>query len=192
MHSYDIILSEWWLRRRLDYVKRLGDFHPCYPVPSLRVGQKQVNLTERSTYKYWASQVACSSSVQHPPHSYAYPLNLFIMCIDSNNAAHVTDFVNAQLKSLYKIAGDCIDHYEAEGIDRSKLSGYDFALREYHHNSTASSPAKLEFDEPRVEFVCNHDAILHLTIQNVTVLVTPEPPKSRRPSHTLFATEADK
>ena len=98
------------------------------------------------------------------------------MCIDGDNADHATDFVNAQLHSLYKIAGACIDHYEARDVDRSEQSGYDFALREYYYKSKSSPTIKFEFGHPRVEFVCNHDAILHLSVHSVTVHSTHEAP----------------
>jgi hypothetical protein len=104
------------------------------------------------------------------------PSSLYIMCIDGNNAGHAAVFVNAQLEALYKVADDCVRHYAEDGIDRSKQSGYDFALREYYHyQSKTSPPIKFEFGKPEVEFVCNHDAILHLTITSVTAPTALEP-----------------
>lgn len=96
------------------------------------------------------------------------------MCINGDNAEHATEFVNAQLRSLYNISGACIEHYDAQDVDRSQQSGYDFALREYYYKSKTSSTIKPEFDLPEVDFVCNHDAILYLKIQNVTVHSTYE------------------
>jgi hypothetical protein len=85
-----------------------------------------------------------------------------------SNAGYATDFVDAQLTTLYNIACDRIKCYTDKGIDRSEQSGYDFALREYHYKkSTAPSlQVVFEFNVPRIEFICDHYAILHLTIES--------------------------
>lgn len=85
-----------------------------------------------------------------------------------SNARYATDFMDAQLTTLYNIACDRIKCYTDKGIDRSEQSGYDFALREYHYESTGSPPIRVvfEFNVPRVEFICDHYAIIYLTIEN--------------------------
>ena len=110
------------------------------------------------------------------------------MCADGDNARHATDFVNSQLKSLYDIAGDCIEHY---GDTASKQPGYDFALREYYYKSKTSSPVKFEFGVPEVEFICNHDAILRLDIQNVTSESFVHPDHKRKDYTTFQARETE-
>jgi len=109
------------------------------------------------------------------------------MCIDGDNAGHAAEFVNAQLHTLHKIAGDCVSHYESQDIDRSAHPGYDFALREYYYKSKTSHPIKFEFGVPHVEFVCNHDAILHLTIENVTVVSSVETSETTYSGNGLFS-----
>lgn len=98
------------------------------------------------------------------------------MCIDGDNSGHVTEHINAQLESLHKIALECISHYheshEHGGEDPATLPGYDFTLAGFYHqqNSALSSTRfQARFGVPVVDFICNHDALLHLEIYEATL-----------------------
>ena len=79
------------------------------------------------------------------------------------------EFVNDQLWSLCNIAGDCVTHYTSDKTNHALEPGCDFALREFYCKSKNSPVIKFEFLAPHIEFVCNHKAILHPTIQNASL-----------------------
>jgi hypothetical protein len=102
------------------------------------------------------------------------------MCIGGNNANHVSDYVNAQLAALHKIARYCVKHYDDEKTDKfigPKFSGYDIALAEFHQrvrskDSNFSSQFEASFGVPEIEFACTHDVILYLRINKATLAIT--------------------
>lgn len=96
------------------------------------------------------------------------------MCIDGENAAHISEYINTQLLGLYKIAVDCSIHhnktprYDADGqlVKPSTLPGYDTALAEYH---SKGGEFHATFGPPSVRFVCNHNAILRIDVQSAAL-----------------------
>lgn len=102
------------------------------------------------------------------------PAHRFTMCIDGENAAHISEYINTQLLGLYKIAVDCSIHhnetprYDAGGqlVKSSTLPGYDTALAEYH---SKGGELHATFGPPSVRFVCNHNAIVRLDVQSATL-----------------------
>lgn len=119
------------------------------------------------------------------------PLSLipshFTMCIDGDNSGHVTEYINAQLQSLHKIAVECLSHYDENhehgGDDPATLPGYDFALAGFYHkqeSALSSTRFKARFGAPVVEFICNHDALLHLEIYEATLVTARKAPSGNQ------------
>lgn len=87
------------------------------------------------------------------------------MCLE-NNAEHSVEYFNAQLESLWNISAKCAKHYENVS-DLEEHEKYTFALAQYSagkgqiKNKRAFSA---KFAAPTLEFICNHDVILSLTI----------------------------
>lgn len=103
------------------------------------------------------------------------------MCIDGNNAPHVTTFVNAQLQSLWEIGKGCAEHYDRKHklsvSGKESQGGYDYALREFNFSGksqASSTDQELRFSAsfhiPSLEFVCDHSVILHLKIDKGRIL----------------------
>ena len=112
------------------------------------------------------------------------------MCIGENNAPHAEHYANAQLGALWDNATECVAHHgkgikppenqrtfflmlKCRWLTRSLLvSGYSFALAEYYYGKHRNTPAATDmmfhasFGKPYIEFICNHDAILHLSLKN--------------------------
>ncbi|GJJ16021.1 hypothetical protein Clacol_010300 [Clathrus columnatus] len=94
------------------------------------------------------------------------------MCLGENSANHAVHYVNAQLTALWENSVECTEHAgkNLKPLDRIR---YDFALREFHVGSTQRSKTTGEpelmfsaiFDRPRIEFICNHEAVLYLKIK---------------------------
>ncbi|KDQ52587.1 hypothetical protein JAAARDRAFT_702442 [Jaapia argillacea MUCL 33604] len=94
------------------------------------------------------------------------------MCLGQNSAHHAVQYLNAQLSVLWENALECIAH-NSHGLKPLERVRYDFALAEYHFGAQQSSDVAQQddvmfravFDKPRLEFVCNHEAILYLKIK---------------------------
>ncbi|KAF8312219.1 hypothetical protein DL93DRAFT_1325415 [Clavulina sp. PMI_390] len=99
------------------------------------------------------------------------------MCIDGDNSEHVTEYINAQLHALHKVNEECHHHYSVDNHDELfALPGYDFALAAFYHKqafSYSNYQFSAKFGAPRVEFVCNHDVLLHLSIHSATLASIP-------------------
>ncbi|TFK51257.1 hypothetical protein OE88DRAFT_1629687 [Heliocybe sulcata] len=94
------------------------------------------------------------------------------MCLGENNADHASHYINAQLGALYENAIQCTQRQESSHLKAYERVRYDFALAEWfyaprHKSSVAAVEDMLfaaEFDRPNLEFICNHEAVIHLRI----------------------------
>ncbi|KAJ7243610.1 hypothetical protein B0H12DRAFT_830295 [Mycena haematopus] len=101
------------------------------------------------------------------------------MCFDDNVAPLSVRYLNAQLSAMWKNAVECVSHGgEKTTVDlRSgdyQKHKYTRSLAEFHFagNVPARGSIAVEnlffdgtFGEPRLEFICNHEAALYLTLQ---------------------------
>jgi len=94
------------------------------------------------------------------------------MCLGENSANHVVHYVNSQLTALWENSVECTQH-AGKNLKPLERVRYDFALREFYVGSKQLSTTTGEselmfsaiFDKPRVDFICNHEAVLYLTIK---------------------------
>ncbi|GJJ16055.1 hypothetical protein Clacol_010334 [Clathrus columnatus] len=94
------------------------------------------------------------------------------MCIGENSANHAIHYVNAQLTALWENSVECTEH-AGKNLKPLERIRYDFALHEFHVGSTQRSKTTGEpelmfsaiFGRPRIDFVCNHEAVLYLKIR---------------------------
>ncbi|EED84148.1 predicted protein [Postia placenta Mad-698-R] len=88
------------------------------------------------------------------------------MCVGENCAPQAVHYMNAQLAALYDNARACLDDHH---VTEKKLeeTRYSHALAEYKYFDGHKDEPKFSasFDKPWVEFICNHDVILHLKIR---------------------------
>lgn len=97
------------------------------------------------------------------------------MCIDGNSAALSVRYLNAQLQALWENADECSKHagytdFKSAEYDKSR---YTRAIREFHYLTKRSAKNLSEeelffvakFSQPKLKFICNHEAVLFLTIQ---------------------------
>ncbi|CCM02877.1 uncharacterized protein FIBRA_04991 [Fibroporia radiculosa] len=89
------------------------------------------------------------------------------MCVGENCAPQAVHYVNAQLTALYENALDCVKTHDNADKPGEHFK-YSHALADFsfvdpyikgHHTMFQAN-----FGKPRLEFICNHDAVLHLTI----------------------------
>ena len=99
------------------------------------------------------------------------------MCHDGNSATQSVRYLNAQVISLYQNAADCVEscgtllNFKSEEYDKTK---YSRSLAQYHYIgpkpkqviSTQELFFFANFAAPKVTFICNHEAILYLTIKD--------------------------
>ncbi|KAI0712230.1 hypothetical protein C8Q76DRAFT_845437 [Earliella scabrosa] len=87
------------------------------------------------------------------------------MCSDENGAPHAVRYLNAQLAVLHENARKCLEEHEQARTEENK---HFYALAEYTvlKPGTSDTAFYATFDRPELEFVCDHDAILHLTLAN--------------------------
>jgi hypothetical protein len=94
------------------------------------------------------------------------------MCLGENSAHHAVHYLNAQLGSLWENSTEC-SNKAGKGLKPLERVRYDFALAEYHIGSKQRSKYTMKddmmfsatFSMPRLEFVCNHEAVLYLRIK---------------------------
>ncbi|KAH9934103.1 hypothetical protein B0H21DRAFT_834949 [Amylocystis lapponica] len=91
------------------------------------------------------------------------------MCVGENCAPQSAHYINAQLTALYQNALDCLENHE--NADRpQKQYQYANALAQFSlpvsdvGGQAKANLFRASFDKPQLEFVCNHDVILHLRI----------------------------
>lgn len=103
-------------------------------------------------------------------------LVLIAMCFD-NNSAHLSNrYFNAQLAALWENATDCYEQDIAKGLDSTSMeqeyNTYTRALMQYHYAEDIKrtigndiAPFYAEFNQPRIECICEHAALLSLHIK---------------------------
>ncbi|EMD31462.1 hypothetical protein CERSUDRAFT_69274 [Gelatoporia subvermispora B] len=94
------------------------------------------------------------------------------MCVGENNAPQAVHYINAQLSALYDNALSCIrDHDSALRHEEPyryahALAAFDYGkFREDELIDRDEMMFHAEFGKPHLEFICNHDVILHLKIK---------------------------
>lgn len=107
------------------------------------------------------------------------------MCSDENSAPHAAEYLNAQLAVLHKNAQDCLEqHVQARTEENSTslsflcivaigaehgYTGHFYALAEFTvykpSHGSVDTAFHATFDNPRLEFICDHDVILHLKLK---------------------------
>lgn len=95
------------------------------------------------------------------------------MCLGENSAHHAVHYVNAQLGALWDNATQCV-HKVGKDLKPLERVRYDFALAEFHagsrHRSKTGSKDETMFsavfNKPRLDFICNHEAVLYLHIKS--------------------------
>ncbi|PSS11038.1 hypothetical protein PHLCEN_2v3334 [Hermanssonia centrifuga] len=101
------------------------------------------------------------------------------MCHDGNSASLSVRYLNAQLSALWENATECVKESGSNVLDvksqEYEKSKYTRALAQFHYlgkkaPKTISSTEDLlfyaTFDKPQLKFVCNHEAVLSLTIKS--------------------------
>lgn len=100
------------------------------------------------------------------------------MCLDGNSAPASVRYLNAQLSASWKNAAECAAHYRDQttvdlSSDSYKKSQYMRSLAEFHYGGAYHTRGQIRkdlllfngsFGEPRLQFICNHEAILHLRL----------------------------
>ena len=93
------------------------------------------------------------------------------MCLDGNNATHVSHYLNAQLTALWENARECAAHY-ADVVKHEDSHKFSFALAQFFVGRTKGANSSSEghsffasFGLPRLQFICNHEVVLHLRIE---------------------------
>ena len=102
------------------------------------------------------------------------------MCSDENGAPHAVRYLNAQLTVLHENAKKCLEeHGHARTEENSKVYRvyqycicsrpfieHFYALAEFTMQKPGTSDVVFgaTFDAAELEFICDHDALLHLTL----------------------------
>jgi hypothetical protein len=95
------------------------------------------------------------------------------MCFDgSNSAAHSVRYLNAQLLALWQNASECVKRH-GQRLQPGPAHKYAFALAEFHYGAHRPHTPAIEdlhfyasFGQPSLEFICNHEAVLHLKLKS--------------------------
>lgn len=112
------------------------------------------------------------------------------MCYNDNSAEHAIDYFNSQYETLWIAAKKCYEKYEEkdrkpEGFEQRTyyaimfvprlmssviVVGYQLSLYKYYHGQQRPQGSLNDlsfyatFDKPSLDFVCNHEALLTLSI----------------------------
>lgn len=97
------------------------------------------------------------------------------MCHDGNSATQSVRYLNAQLTALYQNAYECVhdceDSLDFTSVEYDK-SKYNRSLAQWHFVpkpkkvfSTAELFFSAHFEQPKLIFICNHEAILYVNIK---------------------------
>ncbi|KAI0700948.1 hypothetical protein BC835DRAFT_323570 [Cytidiella melzeri] len=94
------------------------------------------------------------------------------MCYADNSADHVTQYLNAQYDALWCNATACVKKLNPQRQPDKREHRYAFALARYFYGKhrPGSQPSLQDlmfhasFGKPSLQFICNHEALLHLSI----------------------------
>lgn len=99
------------------------------------------------------------------------------MCNDGNSATQSVRYLNSQLAALFQNASECVQNcapiLDFKSVDYDKTK-YTRSLAEFHFvgpkpkkvYSTSELFFSATFSQPKLTFICNHEAILYLTIKS--------------------------
>ncbi|KAK7694302.1 hypothetical protein QCA50_001484 [Cerrena zonata] len=96
------------------------------------------------------------------------------MCFEGNSAPLSDRYLNAQLSALWQNAVDCYKQDNSPVLDppANENSKYTRALAQFHYvpqsegnPGDATVPFYAEFDQPKVEYICENAALLFLVIK---------------------------
>ncbi|KAI0372239.1 hypothetical protein BV20DRAFT_1015644 [Pilatotrama ljubarskyi] len=94
------------------------------------------------------------------------------MCTDENSAPHAVRYLNAQLAVLHKNAKTCLEQHPQARNEENK---HFYALAEFavqrpgvssEYPTEANSLFYASFNAPELKMICDHDALLHLTVDH--------------------------
>lgn len=100
------------------------------------------------------------------------------MCHDGNSASLSVRYLNSQLTSLWENAVECTEeggHTHDFASAHYEKSKYTRALAQYHFfgnralkmvDSTDDLLFFATFAKPELKFICNHEAVLCVTVEN--------------------------
>ncbi|KAE9405632.1 hypothetical protein BT96DRAFT_312831 [Gymnopus androsaceus JB14] len=86
------------------------------------------------------------------------------MC-HGNLAQASANFVNAQLSALWENSKACNDKEPHKKDSKDIVTKHGTALREFYDESGAASLHAI-FQTPHLEFLCNHELVLFLKVEN--------------------------
>ncbi|KAF7366836.1 hypothetical protein MSAN_00942100 [Mycena sanguinolenta] len=101
------------------------------------------------------------------------------MCLDDNSALLSVRYLNSQLSAMWENADECVRHrgkqikIDFRSSDYLKHQ-YTRSLAEFHFAGLSAPKGEIavdhlffhgSFGKPRLEFICNHEAVLYLTLQ---------------------------
>jgi len=92
------------------------------------------------------------------------------MC-HGNSAQASANFINAQLSALWQNSKTCNDEEGQGKKPKDTTVKYGIALREFHGAETKTGDSETAafhavFQAPRMEFVCGHELVLFLKIED--------------------------
>ncbi|OBZ69011.1 hypothetical protein A0H81_11374 [Grifola frondosa] len=90
------------------------------------------------------------------------PLAMDTNTMGENMARQAVRYLNAQLGALHENAETFLDEHEDTQLEENRNS---YALAQFFSPNTSSPLFHASFAKPTVDFICNHDAILHLEIK---------------------------
>ncbi|PIL22598.1 hypothetical protein GSI_15287 [Ganoderma sinense ZZ0214-1] len=92
------------------------------------------------------------------------------MCSDENGAPHAVRYLNAQLAVLHENAQKCLEEHDQARTEENK---HFYALAEF----TVYKPGSIDtafhatFGKPELEFLCDHDVIIHFNIKTGNLIL---------------------
>ncbi len=112
------------------------------------------------------------------------------MCSDENGAPHAVRYLNAQLAALHENAQKCLEeHDQAQSEENSMLpftfgfivtasaehdrTEHFYALAEFtvHKPGSIDTAFYATFGKPALEFLCDHDVIIHFTLKTSRLIL---------------------
>ncbi|KAJ7337546.1 hypothetical protein DFH08DRAFT_1014736 [Mycena albidolilacea] len=102
------------------------------------------------------------------------------MCLGDNSATLSVRYLNAQLSAMWENAVECVGHEGQKTTVDLRSPDYNNhkyarSLAQFHFAGTTLPKGSVPkqnllfngtFGEPRLEFICNHEAALYLKLQN--------------------------
>ena len=112
------------------------------------------------------------------------------MCSDENSAPHAVRYLNAQLAVLHQNAQKCLEEHDQARTEENSTLLYSFLSAvassvEYNRTEhfyalaefTVYKPGSIDtafhatFGKPELEFLCDHDVIIHFNIKTGNLIL---------------------